>query len=83
MIDMGSGRPPAVGSVCDRCGKPARANTVSYFNTETICIRCSRRERTHPQFTEAQRIEEEAVRAGNYNFPGIGCPPELYLPDTE
>jgi hypothetical protein len=67
---------------CGRCGKtPLEASTTSYFNTENICMDCARRERAHPKYAEAQRIESEAVKRGDYNFPGIGCPPELYRPE--
>lgn len=62
---------------CDRCGKTASVVTGSYFNTDTICDICEEREKAHPKYPEAKRIENEAVRAGNYNFPGIGLPPEL------
>jgi hypothetical protein len=49
----------------------------SYFNTDTICSECWDVERAHPLFPEAKRVENEAVRAGDFNFPGIGLPPEL------
>jgi hypothetical protein len=62
---------------CDRCGRETLIVTGSYFNTELICEACDAAERAHPQFDEARRIETEAVRRGDYNFPGIGLPPEL------
>ena len=62
---------------CDRCGEAVSAFTTSYFNTDTICVVCSEKERAHPQFEDARRIETEAVQRGDYNFPGIGLPPEL------
>jgi len=43
-----------------------------------ICTdECDKNERAHPGFAEARRIENEAVRAGNLNYPGIGLPKEL------
>jgi hypothetical protein len=62
---------------CDRCGKRTISATMSYFNTETICDECDARERAHPKFEEARRIENEAVRGGDYNFPGVGLPDDL------
>lgn len=66
---------------CERCDADFRktSSTMSRFNTEMICSDCATLERAHPSYPEAERVELEAVRAGNMNFPGIGCPPELYL----
>lgn len=63
---------------CERCEAESLATMMSKFNTETICIDCKDREREHPQYAEADRAEMVAVRSGNMNFPGIGCPPSLY-----
>lgn len=57
---------------CDRCGKDAFATTGSYFNMEMICLECAKAEREDPRFEEARRVENEAVRRGDFNFPGIG-----------
>lgn len=62
---------------CERCHQEVVVTTTSYFDTMTICEVCSERERTHPEFGHAQRIEIEACKRGDYNFPGIGCPPDL------
>ena len=62
---------------CDRCGKQTSGSTGSYFNMEQICFACSDRERQHPAFEEARRIENEAVASGNFNYPGIGLPIDL------
>jgi len=50
---------------------------MSKFNTETICMDCEAKERAHPRYAEADRAESEAVRRGDYNFPGIGKPEDL------
>jgi len=63
---------------CDRCGVETRTTIMSRFNTETICLNCEEREREHPKYALAKEAELAAVQAGNYNYPGIGCPPELY-----
>lgn len=57
---------------CQRCGNETKAHTVSMFNTQTICLECKAIERTHPRYEEACKAELEAVRNGDYNFPGIG-----------
>ena len=62
---------------CERCGEQTSSTTMSYFNTEEICMACDARERAHPDFERAQAREMEAVRAGDYNFPGIGLPDDL------
>jgi recombinational DNA repair protein (RecF pathway) len=67
---------------CDRCQQPMTVFTTSFFNTEEICMNCVKREQAHPQYAEAKRVEEEACRNRNFNFEGIGCPPELYEPET-
>jgi hypothetical protein len=58
--------------LCDRCGKPTRGWTMSYFNTESICMPCANAERERPDFVAAVRADHTAVRRGDYNFPGIG-----------
>jgi hypothetical protein len=69
---------------CARCGvSPMRVSIMSRFNLDTICPRCEAREKRHPQYAEAARIEEAAVRAGNYNFQGVGAPPDLYKPEMK
>ena len=50
---------------------------MSRFNTDIICDPCEKLERAHPKYREAQEAELAAVKAGNYNFPGIGKPADL------
>lgn len=57
---------------CDRCFEKTISLTGSYFNTEMICPACAKEEREDPRFEDARRAEHEAVRRGDYNFPGIG-----------
>ena len=45
---------------------------MSKFNTDTICMSCEEDERQAPGYAEASRAESDAVRSGDYNFPGIG-----------
>jgi len=64
-------------STCPRCGNEITASIVSRFSIEDICLPCSDRERAHPRYAEAVAKEEEEIRRGNFNFAGIGKPPDL------
>ena len=65
-------------SKCDRCGITSKILKGSFFNTEMCCKSCLEKEQAHPKYKEAKEIERKAVIAGNYNFPGIGLPENLY-----
>ena len=62
---------------CRRCGDDLIISTMSYFDESEICLRCDEVERSHPSFEEARRVESEHVGRGNYNFEGVGLPPEI------
>lgn len=68
---------------CPRCRQETNATIGSKFNTEDICIPCKEREEAHPQYAAADEAETAAVRAGNYNFQGVGCPADLYRQETK
>lgn len=59
---------------CPRCSKETNVSIMSKFNTQEICIECQEKEKTLPQYAEADRAEIKAVQMGNYNFEGIGFP---------
>jgi hypothetical protein len=59
---------------CERCKKPTSVMTGSYFSAEMICTACDEEESAHPDYQYARDVEEDAVRGGNYNFPGVGWP---------
>ena len=60
---------------CHRCGAESDTHTMSWFNTDLLCLRCSLDvEGVHPDLEYAKRMEEEAVRQGNYNWVGPGYP---------
>ena len=63
---------------CDRCGKEMTSFRTSFFNTEDCCLECIKKEEVHPLYPKAKEVERNAVLAGDYNFPGIGLPEELY-----
>jgi len=72
---------------CERCGGSFEVNgckihTTSMFNTEEICMVCKGREQDHPLYKKAVEADHEHIKDGDYNFEGIGCPPELY-PDKK
>ena len=50
---------------------------MSRFNTEMICDTCLAKEKAHPKYAEACRVELEHVKMGDYNFSGIGKPSDL------
>jgi len=56
---------------CDRCGKPSKSFTGSWLNTEMICMDCAEREKEEPDYQVARDIENQEVRKGNLNYPGI------------
>lgn len=67
---------------CERCFRKVLVTTMSIFNTQTICAddptkSCRAKEQKHPKYAEAKAAELAAVRAGDYNFPGIGKPADL------
>ena len=62
---------------CMRCGAKVDCMTMSYFNLEMICTKCEDAEKAHPAFERARNTETAECKAGNYNFEGIGLPPEL------
>lgn len=62
---------------CDRCGKRTNARTMSYFNTEMICMECDSKEQKHADYKRAVERELEQVKNDNYNYEGIGKPEDL------
>jgi hypothetical protein len=62
---------------CDRCLGDASAYTTSQFNTQTLCMDCKKLERQHPDYQRALEAEREAIKGGDYNYPGIGKPAAL------
>ena len=59
---------------CQRCGKETNSYTMSWFNTDLICMPCNDEENDHPDIDLAKDVEVAHVKVGNYNFPGIGFP---------
>jgi len=65
---------------CERCHKETDSSTMSWFNTQTICMDCSDAEKENPNYKLAKDIELEQVQAGNLNYKGLfGIPDEATL----
>ena len=59
---------------CDRCHKQSIALTMSYFNTQMICMECDKAEEHRPDYQTARDAERKAVQRGDFNFEGRGYP---------
>lgn len=59
---------------CQRCGEKTNSFTMSWFNTDNICIPCSDKEEAHPDIKLAKDVEVAHVKVGNTTYPGIGFP---------
>lgn len=57
---------------CDRCGSKLTARIMSRFSTDCLCMACEAEERKHPDYAKAAEAELDAIRSGDYNYPGIG-----------
>lgn len=56
---------------CDRCHNETDITTMSYLNTDTLCMECKEEEKHHPRYKEAKEAELKAVQSGNMNYPGL------------
>lgn len=61
---------------CDRCGVRFGASTMSRFNRDMLCMPCLADEKKAPNYPQAEAVELAAVRAGDFNYQGIGLAPE-------
>jgi len=58
---------------CDRChGSLASGRIMSMFNTDCICMECAKKEKMREDYQLAADTDLEQVKAGNYNYKGIG-----------
>ena len=60
-----------MGRVCDRCKQQPNMVTVSYMNTDIICMDCKTAEQDHPMYHVAREAKHAASVAGDYNYPGL------------
>jgi len=59
-------------TTCRRCYCETDVTTMSRFSTKIICLDCEEQERKSPHYKRAAAAELEAVKRGDYNYPGIG-----------
>ena len=58
---------------CDRCGGSLEDGRImSMYNNDCICMKCKEAERQRPDYEAAVKADHDAIKAGNYNFAGIG-----------
>ena len=63
---------------CQRCGEARPTwTTMSRFNSQIICPACECAERAHPKYAAAVAAELTACLRGDFNFAGLGLPPDL------
>ena len=62
---------------CDRCGGSLEDGRImSMYNNDCICMKCKEAERRRADYNDAVKADHDAIKAGNYNFAGIGLKPE-------
>ena len=57
---------------CHRCFKESTVHTMSMFDVSLICMDCADAEKLHPDYSRARDADHNAIKAGDYNFEGIG-----------
>lgn len=70
---------------CDRCGKSfldGTPHTMSFMNKDAICMDCRDAEKKHPLYEEARNAELEAVKRGDFNYPGLFYGQRIRLPKS-
>lgn len=56
---------------CQRCHQKTGSWSTSYYESKDICPNCKQEESTSPHFAVARQVENEHVRTGNFNYPGV------------
>ncbi len=57
---------------CDRCGESLeKGRIMSMFNTDCICMECSKKEKQDKDYEKAVQADHEEIKKGNYNYKGI------------
>ena len=65
---------------CERCGTEVQGlTTASWFNEQMICLDCDEKEHAHPDIERAKAAERKACARGDFNFRGLGLPPDLQV----
>ena len=50
---------------------------MSMFNVQMLCNPCKDIEFRHPDYDRAREAEYDAVMRGDFDYEGIGLPPDL------
>ena len=45
---------------------------MSMYNNDCICLDCKRRETERADYKTASAADADAIKKGNFNYPGIG-----------
>jgi len=55
----------AAAKVCKQAG------SCPWFNRDCLCLDCKEKEMKDKDYKLAQKAEREAIKKGDFNFPGI------------
>lgn len=59
---------------CQRCYQKVNSHIMSMYSDRLICMDCKSEEEKRDDYEEARGAAAEAIKAGDYNFEGIGEP---------
>jgi len=57
---------------CQRCFEETNVHIMSMYSTLLICMTCKDKESQQDDYQAAVDADNEAIKAGNLNFKGIG-----------
>jgi hypothetical protein len=58
---------------CDRCNNSlSRGRIMSMYNEDVLCLDCKEKEMQRKDYEKALQADREQIKAGNYNYKGIG-----------
>ena len=57
---------------CDRCHVRLTARIMSMYNDDVLCPECQEKEAQRSDYQDAVQADRDAIKRGDYNFPGIG-----------
>ena len=57
---------------CDRCHAKLTARIMSMYNDDVLCPECQEKETQRSDYLEALQADRDAIKRGDFNFPGIG-----------
>ena len=57
---------------CDRCHAKLTARIMSMYNDDVICMECQEKEAQCSDYQDAVQADRDAIKRGDYSFPGIG-----------